>query len=500
MIDNQKEIKNKVLGCWYGKNIGGTLGAPFEWRRQINNVSFYTQDLGGKALPNDDLDIQLLWLIALEERKLNVNTRDLAYYFSIFVTPHWGEYGTAKTNMKLGIESPRCGLENNEYRQSCGSYIRSEIWACIAAGTPELAVRYMMADSQIDHGGKSEGTYTAAMVAAMESAAFVESDVNKLIEIGLSYIPADCDITKVTRLVQECYAKGMPYLEARDEVLRQYRGAPFSYDDGRKIVVLCDERDREMGFADGKKGYDVVDNFGIIMIGLLYGQGDFGKTLCYAVNCGEDTDCTAATLGSMLGIIYGYKKIPTEWIRPIGSQISTLCLNHGEIEGMVPKTVDELTDRTMRLMAMSDAINGLNLSKDAGKADLICPDFVKQKIYENADRVVYDFKFFDIAVEYPEGQFLKGNEGKVCIRIENKFRVTENLSYRWFVEDGFTVNSKEGVLYIARNTYGESVCELQFTLTAEEGVKLKNHFVFELNVEGRASAMTVPVLFLKGKD
>ena len=136
MIVNEKSIQNKVLGCWFGKNIGGTLGAPFEWRRQINHVTDYTQDLGGKALPNDDLDIQLLWLIALEERKMNVDARDLAYYFSIFVTPHWGEYGTAKTNMKLGMESPFCGLENNAYRHSCGSYIRSEIWACIAAGTP----------------------------------------------------------------------------------------------------------------------------------------------------------------------------------------------------------------------------------------------------------------------------------------------------------------------------------------------------------------------------
>lgn len=499
MIENQKEIRNKVLGCWYGKNIGGTLGAPFEWRRQINNVSFYTQDLGGKALPNDDLDIQLLWLIALEERKLNVNTRDLGYYFSVFVTPHWAEYGTAKTNMKLGIESPRCGLENNLYSQSCGSYIRSEIWACIAAGTPELAVRYMMADSQIDHGGNTEGTYAAVMVAAMESAAFVESDVNKLIEIGLSYVPSDCDVAAVTRLVQECKASGKTYLEARDEVLRRYRGAPFSYDDGRRIVVLCDERDREKGFADGRKGYDVVDNFGIIMIGLLYGEGNFGKTLCYAVNCGEDTDCTAATLGSMLGIIYGFKNLPKEWIRPIGSQITTLCLNHGEIEGMVPKTVDELTDRTMRLIEMSDKVNGLNLSKEAGSADLTCPAFLKQKFYANADNVVYDFKFFELAVVYPEGQFLKDGIGKVSIRIENKFRVTENLSYRWFMEDGFTVNTREGTLYLARNTYGDAVCELEFVFTAENP-KLKNYFVFELNVEGRASAMTVPVMFLKGKE
>ena len=499
MIVNEKSIQNKVLGCWFGKNIGGTLGAPFEWRRQINHVTDYTQDLGGKALPNDDLDIQLLWLIALEERKLNVDARDLAYYFSIFVTPHWGEYGTAKTNMKLGMESPFCGLENNSYRHSCGSYIRSEIWACIAAGTPELAVRYMMADSAIDHGGNTEGTYAAVMVAAMEAAAFVESDVNKLIEIGLSYIPEGCDVAAVTRLVQDCYRSGKAYLEARDEVLRLYHGAPFSYDDGKKIVVLCDERDREMGFADGVKGYDVVDNFGIIMIGLLYGQGDFGNTLCYAVNCGEDTDCTAATLGSMLGIIYGAEKIPEKWLRPIGSQISTLCLNHGEIEGMVPKTVEELTERTMRLMRMSDALNDLNLGTTP-VTDLICPPLLRNKLYARADCAVYDFKFFEIAVSYPDGIYLKGNSGKVRIRVENKFRVTENVSYRWFAEEGFATDYAEGYVYLSRNTYGDPSCEMDFTFSTEGNPKLKNRFVFQLTVEGRASAMTVPVLFLKGRE
>jgi len=55
---NREDYRKKVLGCWMGKNIGGTLGAPFEWRRQVNAVSFYTQDLGGEPLPNDDLDIQ----------------------------------------------------------------------------------------------------------------------------------------------------------------------------------------------------------------------------------------------------------------------------------------------------------------------------------------------------------------------------------------------------------------------------------------------------------
>ncbi|HHV98875.1 MAG TPA: hypothetical protein GXX36_04765 [Clostridiaceae bacterium] len=67
MILSLNEYKNKVLGCWMGKNIGGTLGAPFECKRGVYDIDFYIQDLGGEPLPNDDLDLQLVWLNVVEK-------------------------------------------------------------------------------------------------------------------------------------------------------------------------------------------------------------------------------------------------------------------------------------------------------------------------------------------------------------------------------------------------------------------------------------------------
>ena len=67
---NREEYRDKVLGCWTGKNIGGTLGAPMEGKRDIFDVTFYTQDLKGHPAPNDDLDLQLVWLRAIEDNGL----------------------------------------------------------------------------------------------------------------------------------------------------------------------------------------------------------------------------------------------------------------------------------------------------------------------------------------------------------------------------------------------------------------------------------------------
>ena len=222
---NQDDYRNKVLGCWLGKNVGGTLGAPFEWIRQINDVSFYVQkDLNGQPMPNDDLDIQLLWLCALEEKGLDITAHRLAEYWCLYVTPHWNEYGTAKINMRQGLQPPLSGNFQNAFKHSCGSYIRSEIWACIAPGLPHIAARYAYEDAILDH-GNGEGVFAEVFTAALESAAFVVSDLRRLIDIGLSFIPADCGVAKAVHTTTECFDRGITWKETRDEILRLHRGS-----------------------------------------------------------------------------------------------------------------------------------------------------------------------------------------------------------------------------------------------------------------------------------
>ena len=75
------EFRDKVKACWLGKNAGGTLGAPFECRRGVFDVSFYTQDLQGEPLPNDDLDLQIIWLNAVEKYGRFVSSSILGEYW-----------------------------------------------------------------------------------------------------------------------------------------------------------------------------------------------------------------------------------------------------------------------------------------------------------------------------------------------------------------------------------------------------------------------------------
>ena len=501
---NEREYRDKVLGCWLGKNIGGTLGAPFEWRRQVNDVSFYTQDLGGEPLPNDDLDIQLLWLVALEEMGPDLDARTLAEYWTLYVTPHWCEYGTAKINMRNGLMPPLSGSLHNDYRHSCGSFIRSEIWACIAPGCPAVAARYAYNDAILDH-GNGEGTYAEVFCAAVEAAAFVEQDIHRLIEIGLSFIPIESGVARAVIDVIASHKAGKSWQAARDSVLAGFRGGTFW---GNRRLTSDD--DWAKGFGEGKLGWDAPSNIGMTIIGLLYGEGDFARSVCTAVNCGEDTDCTGATLGALYGILHGANAVPQEWIAPIGRKIKTACLNLGELGyfgNQLPQDVDEMTRRTASVARQTILRHHLPVTLAAERpTDLtgllpsaLAPDPTLRRLLENMNGPVYRFDFFEIAVGYPSGPWLRdGVATPITLRIYNTYKVQANLELRWYTPDGWRVEpARTGSLFSLPPGLGQPR-EVTFRVQVEQVTGTIQRAVIEFTVPGRSTVMLVPIVLHNG--
>ena len=100
---------DKVYACWLGKNIGGTLGAPFEGRRYVNDLDFY-RPVPERSAANDDLDLQLVWLKLLEDRGVDPSMEDFAQYWMDYLSAYpWNEYGICRRNMALGLRPPVSG-------------------------------------------------------------------------------------------------------------------------------------------------------------------------------------------------------------------------------------------------------------------------------------------------------------------------------------------------------------------------------------------------------
>jgi ADP-ribosylglycohydrolase len=472
---NKEEFTDKVYGCWIGKSIGGTLGAPFEGKPEMPDVHDFTTP-SGKPFPNDDLDLQLIWLKALEDRgPLGVNEQVIGEYWLNYIPPHWNEYGLGKSNMKTGLLPPLSGDHENIWRNSNGAWIRSEIWACCAPGCPEIATKYAWFDACVDH-GTGEGTYAELFTSSVESAAFVEPNRDKLIEIGLSYIPKDCRVARSIGIVMDGYARGLDWKETR------------------RLVV---EDSEDLGW------FQAPANVAFVIIGWLYGEGDYKKSLLIAVGCGDDTDCTGATLGSILGIIGGAAKLPSDWRGHVGDDIITLAIERGSWDG-IPQTCLALTDRTVHMASQVLTAHCAPMIIGDGQTALGSADSLKasaqylQRLAGMNNGLVFDFIHTRAVIRYVSGAAVApGQEASVEVTLYNPMPDPRHVDVTYYLPEGFELVEGKRHVNMLHSTriYGEE-CKFTIRLRAGLAVQPKNRGVLQMVAEGRPTVMLVPLLFL----
>ena len=487
---NAEDYRKKVEGCWIGKNIGGTLGMPMEWNRSKNDVSYYTHDISGEPLPNDDLDIQVLWLLALEDHGLKVDAKILGQYFNELMIFTHAEYGTAKANLRVGLEPPYSGIYNNDFKDSCGSFIRSEIWACLFPGYPELAAKYAFEDELVDH-GDGEGVYAEVFTAAVESAAFFENDTKKLLQIGLSYLPEDCAVARAVRAGWDCWEKGLEPMAAREQMLQNFIGhIEWHY---------ISPEDEAKGYGEGPFGWDVPSNLFIIAYSLLYGEGDLEKAMCTAVSFGEDTDCTAGTIASLFGIRYGIDSIDRKWIDPIGTRLKTISIDPFRMENRIPKDIYEFSARVEKLHQAAVEQFGLYREEDIPSFEAK-PYF--KNIYDEMHVVRYCFDYLNVRVDYCGDPVLRAGEQKrVRFRVSNtaKSVSSERLWLHLYTPDEVTVSpSKDLSTFVTMGHMGSGIRAVDFLLEVEQAVRPLYRFVLEIGFEDskRGRIYHVPFVLL----
>ncbi len=489
MFISKELYKKKVYGCWVGKNVGGTLGMPMEWERAANQVTYYTHENNGKPLANDDLDIQILWLIAMEEKGVDIDAKILGEYFNEFMIFTHAEYGTAKTNLRSGLQPPVTGTFNNDFKDSCGSYIRSEIWACLYPGDPERAARYAFEDAIVDH-GNGEGVYAEIFITAMESAAFSENDIRKLIEIGLTYIPEECAVFRGIRSALDAYDRGITWEESRELIMKEYIG----HLEWHEIAV----EDAEKGYDQGKMGWDVPSNIMIIIFALLFGKGDFDRSICTAVHYGEDTDCTAGTIAALFGIMYGTDCMDEKWLSPIGDSIVTISLDPFRLEKKIPRTIGELTERVYRLSEIAAEENG---SMDEQKTDFCAPSYFRN-IYDDLNVVKYEFPYLTVRLDYCGDPVLKqGEQKKIRFILSNNSKSINSDRVRIYIysRDGYEIRpSSEQAVFLTMAHMGAGIKAVEFEISSEKQERNIHYFVAELRFEENKNShvMTIPFVLV----
>ncbi|MBQ9545374.1 MAG: ADP-ribosylglycohydrolase family protein [Clostridia bacterium] len=482
---NLNEFRDRVHACWVGKNIGGTMGAPYEGCRERLDIKGFATD-PNVIIPNDDLDLQLVWLYAVEQvGPFGLDASKLGEFWLNFISPYWNEYGLGKLNLRRGVVPPMSGDFNNDWRNSNGAWIRTEIWATLAPGCPGVAAKYAIEDAMVDH-GTGEGTYAAAFVAALQSYAFISNDLRAMIDAGLKFIPADSRMAQSIRLVLKCYDEKVDYRETAKRVF---------------------ELNKDIG--DG--WFEAPSNVSYAVLGLLYGEGDFKKSMIYAINCGDDTDCTGATVGATLGIMHGMAGIPEDWRGHIGDAIETVCITKSIVtRSAFPKTCTELTGKIVTAAPVMLFANHCPITLTDAPTDMTLEEKVLKKQIDKIQNRFSAFRRYTTehnllrcraTVDFGEPPVIRaGEEKKITLKLNNNVaelgRLPHYITLNAYSPDGLElVDSPRSILLPHTPQYYDFSSETVLTVRAPEKLRSVNRIVLELEFEGHPTLEYIPVVF-----
>ena len=344
------DYPERVYAGVLGKLIGVYLGRPFEgWSHEaivsrLGEVNHYVHEKLNVPLivTDDDISGTFTFIRALADYGYSPNITPaqightwLNYLIEDQTILWWGGMGnstehTAYFRLKSGVEAPHSGsmaLNGKVVAEQIGSQIFVDSWAMIAPGDPERAADFARRASSVSHDG--EAIYGAQVIAAMEAQAFVEPDLQALLDTAVSLIPRD---SVIARLISD---------------LREWRAGEPDWYAARRML------DERYGYGQYSGNCHIVPNHGLIMLSLLYGDDDFQKSLMIVNTGGWDTDCNSGNVGCLLGIKNGLSAIDQgpDWRGPISDRLFLPTADGG-------RSITDAVTETYHLVNMARALQG----------------------------------------------------------------------------------------------------------------------------------------------
>ena len=348
-------LADRILGGWLGRIAGNMLGKPVEdgeiWTRdRIDRYLRQTGALpltdylpeppegGGDDFPlrpewrecvrgrihgscrDDDVDYAILGLHLLETHGFGFSTEQVGELW-LLTLPYLQTFTAERAayrNLANGLRPPLTATYENPYQEWIGALIRADVFGWTSPGDPERAAALARRDAVLSHTGN--GVYGAMWAAALIAAAFTAPTVRQALDTSLSVIPAGSRLARTVRRVTSLHDTGVGWEDTLATVSVETAGLGWIH---------------------------TVPNAAVLTAGLLYGDGDFTRTVALTVRGGLDTDSNGATAGSVAGVHCGAAAIPARWKDPLEDTVRSAVF------GFDGARVSDLAERTLRLAAVS---------------------------------------------------------------------------------------------------------------------------------------------------
>ena len=363
-LDNNTYAE-RIKGAWHGRCAGVILGKPFElaWNRQqireflegadaypLNDwAPSYSKKLD-KELPNiayslpstkgnisyvqadDDINYTVISLLLAEQKGLGFTKRDICEnwlanlpYNTIYSCTKQAYYHLINLSENRSIEEQidEFATKMNPMREGINGAIRADMWGYLLPADPHKAAKLAHREATINL--VKNGIYSMMFVSACISTALsVNPDITTILAGGYSVIPQNSRLAYALRSTEQWYDETGDWITVCDRIFDKWGHLPF-----------C----------------GAIQNMCFVVLALRHGNLDFSTSITTAAMCGVDTDCTAGTVGSIVGAALGYHKIEQRWITPFNDTVRTHVANFGT------GTISDLVARTVALHTGLSEVN-----------------------------------------------------------------------------------------------------------------------------------------------
>jgi len=343
------ELQDRIAGGWLGRAAGCLLGKPVEkipregiktilqsngtwplsdyitaqgipeellekypWNRHSGRESLRENIVG--MTEDDDMNYPMLNLHVLETYGPQFSTEQIAQTW-LSLLPALSTFTAERVaylNYLSGVQPPETATIKNPYREWIGAQIRADIWGWVSPGNPAQAAELAWRDARLSH--VRNGIYGEMFFAAVIAAAFVTKNLAQAIAQGLAQIPQNSRLAAAIHFALAIPAHEKTWEGAVDRLYERFGAFHWVH---------------------------AINNAALVVAGLLYGEGDYERSICNVVMAGWDTDSNGATVGSILGTSLGAARLPRKWIAPLRNTIRS------SMKGFDYTEFDNLAQRTL---------------------------------------------------------------------------------------------------------------------------------------------------------
>jgi hypothetical protein len=332
--------RDKVYGAWLGQIVGASYGFNFEGKaRNAIDLDHYLNHYEA-ALVDDDYYYEMVALYGFERHGLNMTVEQLGDMWKEYRAGTWGSSEQTRLALERGIKAPDTGSPRyNRWFHTIGPQFSSDIYGMISPGMVNLAGSVARKYSHVN--GYAEGSDGAVFVAACISEAFFETNPVKIVKQAAQLIDPRSNYRKAIDFVLASYEQGKPW---------------------RQIAAESEARWR----PDYPQLNNSVANGALVALGILFGEGDYLKSINVVTQLGDytDADCNAANVSSVVGAMRGVKAIPAQFLEPLHNRVYGDHMGPLKLGRTIDERIDDLARRVADIGEKNLLANGARLSGD----------------------------------------------------------------------------------------------------------------------------------------